>query len=59
MGYKYSVCLVFKHDDICCTLKHLPFVTLMRNMSYDNAFQYYRELLNFLVLKFLYQEYKI
>tara|TARA_X000001036_G_scaffold439750_1_gene492094 strand:+ start:364 stop:777 length:414 start_codon:yes stop_codon:yes gene_type:complete len=45
MGYKYSVWLVFKHDDICCTLKHIPHVTLMRNMSYDNAFQYYRELL--------------
>lgn len=45
MGYKYGVWIVVKPDDICHTIKHIPHITIMCNMSYDNAYHYYRELL--------------
>ena len=44
MGYKYGVWIVLKPGDIGHTIKHIPHVTIMCNMSYDKAFQYYREL---------------
>ena len=45
MGYKYGVWIVLKPDDIGNTIKHIPHITIMCNMSYENAYQYYRELL--------------
>ena len=45
MGYKYGVWIVLNPDDIGHTIKHIPHITIMCNMSYENAFQYYRELL--------------
>jgi hypothetical protein len=45
MGYKYGVWIVLKPDDINYTIKHIPHITIMCNMTYENAFQYYRELL--------------
>lgn len=45
MGYKYGVWIVLKNKDLELTVKHIPHITLMCNMCYENAFHYYRELL--------------
>ena len=45
MGYEYGVWIVLNTKDIAAPIKFIPHVTLMSNMSYDNAYHYYCELL--------------
>ena len=45
MSYKYGIWIVLKPDDIGYTIKHIPHITIMSNMSYKNAYLYYQELL--------------
>ena len=45
IGFKYGIWIVLNPKDVDASIKFIPHVTVMCNMTYDNAYEYYRELL--------------
>ena len=42
MGFKYGIWIVLNPKDVDASIKFIPHVTVMCNMTYDNAYEYYR-----------------